>query len=124
MHHCLSISPLTDAHRHPPGSILGKTYSYFGKGDLMGKILKSHSIFSKSPALFFVQGDVDCDFDQPQYPTARSLNCYRWPLSAVGRFRLGGQVWLGIENIKLKETANAVKQLPLKPALLNRVGSD
>jgi len=42
----------------------------------------------------------------------------------VGRFRLGGQVWLGIENIKLKETANAVKQLPLKPAILNRVGSD
>ena len=35
-----------------------------------------------------------------------------------------GQVWLGIENIKLKETANAVKQLPLKPAILNRVGSD
>ena len=54
----------------------------------------------------------------------RFLNPYRWPLSAVGRFRLGGQVWLGIENIKLKETANAVKQLPLKPAILNRVGSD
>ena len=32
-----------------------------------------------------------------------SLNCYRWPLSAVGRFRLGGQVWLGIENIKLRD---------------------
>ena len=54
----------------------------------------------------------------------RSLNCYRWPLSAVGRFRLGGQVWLGIENIKSRETANAVKQLSLKPALLNRVGLD
>ena len=55
---------------------------------------------------------------------ARSLNCYRWPLSAVGRFRLGGQVWLGIENIKLKETENAVKQLPLKPVILHRVDSD
>ena len=28
-----------------------------------------------------------------------------------------GQVWLGMENIKLKETANAVKQLPLKPTI-------
>ena len=55
---------------------------------------------------------------------ARSENPYRWPSSAVGRFRLGGQVWLGIENIKLKETANAVKQSPLKSAILNRVGSD
>ena len=42
------------------------------------------------------------------------------PLAVVS----GGQVWLGIENIKSKETANAVKQLPLKPAILNRVGSD
>ena len=42
------------------------------------------------------------------------------PLAVVS----GGQVWLGIENIKLKETANAVKQSPLKPAILNRVGSD
>ena len=34
------------------------------------------------------------------------------PLAIVS----GGQVWLGIENIKLKETANAVEQLPQKPA--------
>ena len=32
---------------------------------------------------------------------ARFYNPYRWPLSTVGRFRLGGQVLLGIENISL-----------------------
>ena len=31
----------------------------------------------------------------------RFYNPYRWPLSTVGRFRLGGQVLLGIENISL-----------------------
>ena len=35
---------------------------------------------------------------------ARSENPYCWPSSAVGRFRLGGQVWLGIENIKLRDS--------------------
>ena len=54
---------------------------------------------------------VSCD----QTPVLELL-----PLAVVS----GGQVWLGIENIKSKETANAVKQLSLKPALLNRVGSD
>ena len=33
------------------------------------------------------------------------LNPYHWPLLMVGRFRLGGQVLLGIVNIKPKEIA-------------------
>ena len=32
---------------------------------------------------------------------ARSLNCHHLPVSLVGRFRLGGQVLLGIENLSL-----------------------
>ena len=46
---------------------------------------------------------------------ARSLNCYHPPVSLVGRFRLGGQVLLGIENLSLAprwaETISTTKAL-------------
>ena len=47
--------------------------------------------------------------------SSRSLNCYHPPVSLVGRFRLGGQVLLGIENLSLAprwaETISTTKAL-------------
>ena len=50
-----------------------------------------------------------------QYHQARSLNCHHPPVSLVGRFRLGGQVLLDIENLSLAprwaETISTTKAL-------------
>ena len=74
---------------------VGRTRKYFGENQCM--------LLDECPAELelFAFGPV--------------LNCYHSPVSLVGRFRLGGQVLLGIENLSLAprwaETISTTKAL-------------
>ena len=76
---------------------------------------------------FQVGGAYQAPPGLPRYtksPDFIGLNLTIRPLSLVGRFRLGGQVWLGIENLKPNKTTSRVLHLNPKTAISNKQAVD